>query len=339
MLLMNIKIVVWQLILTVFVAIAFEAPRAVAEDVNLVAPMNDFLLLEPALPPPKGGPFGYGPTGGAPQWEIVQWNMPGGKLPLFTSDAAGDNLHLHSRTKVAGIRLAFSGQGEQKSTHVVLHQDGSFIPCMTAAGQAKEWDFFLSPGGDHIPAPGRPGMLMLGANNPSLDQMDKLMEYATVKVTGTVAPKPKGCHVNLGSTLMAMYLSNHTSHQTMSYQLKLSRICGKNERVKLNGCDDGTHREQSYYSKNNPFGLDDYLPLLGQPWIRSGETRQIAVNLKPRLVKAITALPSADTDMSHWVITGVYIGQHVWGDVALWSEWQNYRLVALTNNRYHVLRK
>jgi hypothetical protein len=54
------------------------------EQFDLVAPMHDFVLLEPPDPPSPSGPEAYARTGLAPEWYIAQWNIPAGKLSPFS---------------------------------------------------------------------------------------------------------------------------------------------------------------------------------------------------------------------------------------------------------------
>ena len=130
---------------------------------------------------------------------------------------------------------------------------------------------------------------------------------------------------------MALYISNTVSNQTMSYQLKISRVCGQSNTVHLNPCGNGPTKQEFYFGKN-PFGVDDVLPLNGQPWVTNGQPRKIAVDILPRLLEAIRSAPaSMDHDLSHWFVNSIYIGQHIWGDIDLTTEWQDFRLVAVTH--------
>jgi hypothetical protein len=75
--------------------------------------------------------------------------------------------------------------------------------------------------------------------------------------------------------------------------------------------------------------VDDWLPLLGQPFLAEGERREIAVDLLPRLRQLIASGPEEmDHDPAHWVIDSAYAGQHIWGDFRLASAWDGFQLVA-----------
>ena len=312
------------LALAILWGLSCSGNNALAREVDLVAPMKDFQFIDPDLN--AKAKKGYGASGDDATWNILQWSMPQGALPVFKPDSGTDKSIVVSRSAVAAIKLTRTAAG----TDVLLHQDGSFLPCKSFRGEPREWDFFIGPSGKNVPPAGQIGMLHIGNDNPSLGDMEQLIESANLKVTGKIATKPKGCKVNMGASLMALYLSNPIAHQTLCYQLKTTKVCGHNSTVTLKPCNDPGQDKQGYFSRKSPYGVDDFLPLItGLAWQKNNETRHIRIDIKPRIDEALRNAPGADNDLSHWKVTGVYIGQHIWGDVELWSEWSGYRLVAV----------
>jgi hypothetical protein len=58
------------------------------------------------------------------------------------------------------------------------------------------------------------------------------------------------------------------------------------------------------------------MPLTGQRTVDPGEIRSIDMDVLPRHKLVIETEPGdIDRDPSHWVLSGVYLGQHIWGDV------------------------
>jgi hypothetical protein len=70
---------------------------------------------------------------------------------------------------------------------------------------------------------------------------------------------------------------------------------------------------------------------MGQRYIATGEIRKVIVDILPRLRLVVESGPGEiDRDPSHWVLGGVYLGQHIWGDVRGESSWSDFHLIALT---------
>lgn len=165
--------------------------------------------------------------------------------------------------------------------------------------------------------------------------MDHLSLSVHVAMVGGIAGHPKGCKVNLGSVIIGVIFRDIAVQpsQSIFYQFALGRVCGTNVKVPLKPClpDPG---QQVVYADSNPFGNDDYLPLLHEPWLSNGHARDIEVDLLPRIKEAIATRyrGNIDRDLSHWVVGEVYPGQHIWGDVSMVSTWSNFHLFAETKD-------
>lgn len=113
----------------------------------------------------------------------------------------------------------------------------------------------------------------------------------------------------------------------MFYKLIFDRLCGIQPKAREQSCRTALDSPQFYF-RTNPYGVSDFLPLLGMPLMSGTESRVYDFDLLPRLKKVIqTAPPGSDHNLSHWVISNVYMGQAIWGRVRLSSNWRNVSLV------------
>jgi hypothetical protein len=211
-----------------------------------------------------------------------------------------------------------------------LSQNGAALPCINPAGKPRELDLFISPNGPNAKPPRRSAMPLSGPNSPLLGQMQNLFADVTVSVSGQVSTATR-CAVNKGSPTAAVILHNtHTTPpQTLFYQLILRPFCADEPGIAPPNCVAQQHHLEPF-ARENPFGVNDYLTRLGQPYLELGVARHLRVNLLPALKQALTGVSAAlDADPSHWVVDGVYLGQIIFGDVLLRSDWQAFRLEAI----------
>jgi hypothetical protein len=280
------------------------ASPARSEEIAVFGMPYDFALKEPADPPAPGGPATYATTGARPGWGIAAWNIPGARLPPFASVREAGGVVFRSQTPAAGVDLRQDG-GNAVYT---LAQDGGPLPCENAGGRPREFDLFVAP-------EDRPQ-----AGLPSLGKMRALVQTATVTVHSAAVSASKGCAVTQGGALLALVLSNASTHQTLFYQLRLNLFCGKAASCRATQA----APRLGYFARANPFGIDDFLPALGHAWLQEGARTELRLDLRPRLLEALRhAPPGLDAEPSHWQLTRVYHGQHIWGDVVLRSMWSD----------------
>lgn len=294
---------------------------------DLVVPMRDFVLLEPSDPGPSG-PETYAATGLAPEWNIAQWNIPGGKLSPFLVHHAGRSTILYSHAAAASVTIVRGAGAEHESAR--LRQDGAVLPCVDGDGKPRESDLFIGPNGQNTPL--KSGMLRSGDGMPTLAEMSGLFQTVTLSARYGLAHTKKGCAVNQAGAIIGVVLSDLVASppQTMFYQISLNSFCGPGTAERIQLCT-SAHRQPAVYFPTNPFGTDDALPLAGQPFLRNGERRTVRLDLLPRLTLVIATGPAGiDRDISHWKIGGLYLGQHIWGDVTMETTWQDFRLVVGT---------
>lgn len=299
---------------------------ATARTLELVGPFRDFALREPQNPPPPGPPRYYSATAPAAQWGISQWNLPGGKLPPFTMLREGQTTSFISRAAVAAVKVVRTGE----HTSIFLSQNGDALPCRERNGRPFESDLFISPKDPRWA--GRETALLPAAHKLVLGRMTALVLRAEVGAEGGVSRHPKGCEVSQGSAIVSLVLRNTAVRpaQTLFYQLALNQICGPELAQRWRACTRGM-QNFTYFSRKPPFGADDSISLLGIPLLTTGTPRHIIVDLRQRLARIIAAGPPAlDKDLSHWEFGSTYIGQHIWGDVRLSTQWRSFRLTAQT---------
>ncbi len=304
----------------VLVGVAQEAQPG---ETALLPPFRHFALRSPEYPPPPGLPDLYAATGSEPDWQIVQWNIPGERLAPFFEDRVGNHLVLKALSPEATVQII---QKENRRT-VELAQDGAVLPCNDAHGAPRESDLFLQPNYSEFGENGR------RKKTVRLSELRSLILTATVSIRYRMIDRPKGCVVNQGNAIIAVVLNNLTQNptQTLFYQLGLNQPCGLGPGPRMRLCEAGT-RVPHFFAIRNPFGLDDSLPLLGLPYVTGERPRSIVIDLLPRVRQLIVSGPAKmDRNPSHWVVNSAYAGQHILGDFRLSSIWDQFQIEAVPN--------
>jgi hypothetical protein len=294
-----------------------------AAEIELLQPFGSFALRDPPDPPPPGGPYIYSDTGSRSDWFVSQWNIPGGKLSSFARSETSTGVVFRSHAATADIEITQTIAG----LSVKIAQNGRVLPCLNNAGTPREFDLFLSPGklrGRSNPRTSGPQQ----AHKTSLANLVALKVTARVRVhMGTGGRRQDRCNLNKGNAMIALIMHDRSTRpgQVFFYQLALNSYCkGKCSSIP---------KHFNFFANQNPFGVDDDLPLAGQLFLTDNDTRALEVQLLPRLKKVIAASPvPMDRDLNHWFIDGMYLGQHIYGDVAIASEWQDVQLIAVTEH-------
>ncbi len=313
----------WVNLVTI-ILVSLVGPSAWAESFELVRPFGDFALMEPALPPPTGGPFPYAATGSAPGWSIAQWNIPDGKLPTFSENDTTSGKAFQSSAAEAAIHVEKTPGGVILS----LSQDGSVLPCLwPSTGRPRESDLLFAPQKPSR-APGYGAFSEKAADLPGLTGLSHLWLTMTVSMHGTESHQQNGCAVNKGSVIFALVLNNGPAHQTLFYQLALGFVCLPERTAQACG---PNMDKAAFFSSKNPFGIDDKLPLFGTNWLGQDEPRTIHVDLLPRLLDLIRHGPAGmQNDNNSWRLDGLYAGQAIWGGTTIQTRWRDVSLVATT---------
>jgi len=294
---------------------AQAAPR------SLLTPFGDFAIRAPNLPTRPEPPNYYATSGPDPGWQIAQWDIPAGRLSPFRTSREGAREVLTATSPEATVRLV-RGPGSESIT---LVQDGAVLPCLTAKGEPRESDLFFSPKDRSSPGP-----KALTSDPVPLAGVRSLVLATTVTFRIGATSRPKGCRVNQNMTLASVVLNDRIARppQTFFYQLALAPSCGPDSVPRWQPCDSGGQAAW-FYSTRRPFGADDYLPNLGERYLKNGERRALTVDVFPRIMRLIESGPKPmDHDPRHWEVDNFYAGQAIWGDVRLSTTWERFQIVA-----------
>ncbi len=301
--------------------IRFWSPDPQAKSVTpMIAPFGDFVLRDPSTPLPGQPPKFYSSTGPDPGWQIVQWDIPEQRLSPFARTPVSDGERFTAVAPEATVEITRTGRTESVS----LSQDGAVLPCLTKEGNPRESDLLFGPK-DRTMA-GRTAVLIDPA---PLARLRKLIVKAHVAIRYGVTAHPKGCEVSQGNSGIALVLNDFAVEppQTFFYQLGFNQPCGLGSAKHVHECLGGLNGP-GFFFKHNPFGVDDRLPLLGQAFIRNGEARSVTFELLPRLRELIASAPAEmDHHPSHWVVSNTTIGQAIWGDFRLATQWDSVEIL------------
>lgn len=305
----------------VFLIIA--AGAANAAEFPLYQSLLDVAIMEPPDPPPPGGPHAYNMTGANPAWWVAQWNIPGGKLPPFSRTVQDRAVILRSEAKESSVTIV----QKDGTASYRLEQDGAYLPC-DRQGQPFESDLLMNTFGPDAAPPAHSAYLP--SSPVVLSSLTALYQVANVVVESSVLKTQKRCPISQGTVLLAVVLRNPTAKQTFFYQLSLNLVCGplQSEKRRVLCESRQRHPEASYFFASNPFGADDWLPLITRSWVGSG-TNHLKLDILPRIRELIAKGPEAmDHNPAHWVIGSSFHGQHIWGDLRLSSTWKDVNLIA-----------
>ena len=270
----------------------------------LPSALNSFIVEVPNLPVLPGQSRYYGGTTTNPAWLVAQWGIVGQKLSPFVQLANGS---LASYAGANSVKI--------KDSTLTINQNGSFLPCSYPSGKPHEFDLFFAPNEQHF------------ASLYTLSSLASLTQIVDIKVNGASLSR-KTCRVNMGYSLIGIVLIDQIAHpaQTFFYQLELSQVCHavpNGQRCNISP----THA--FYYFRTNPFGADEYEPMLGHPFFLNNTSIHFSANLLPRLKAIIqNGPPGLDHAISHWIVANAYYGQHIWGGVRLKTSWSNLKLIA-----------
>jgi hypothetical protein len=287
---------------------------------------HDFALRESESPPAPGGPFNYAITGKEPDWYIQAWNIPAGRLPPFIEEKKGLNTVFSSSAPEAGVTIVRTPDTRMSYR---LSQNGAVLPC-ERQGEPLESNLLAGPVSLRSGSQDRKNSTFPHKNVTQISQLANLVASATLKVGFGAATTRKGCAVSQAAALISVVLNNRIAHQTLFYQVALYLGCGPQPANRQALCERLRRVPRaSYYFSTNPFGVADVLPLFGQKWLADNERRAVRLDLLPHILQLIDTGPATmDRDPSHWTVDGYYNGQHIWGDVIMWSEWEDVDLVA-----------
>lgn len=248
----------------------------------------------------------YGPIGDSdsrPHWLIAQWNIPA-ELP---KSPAGISTGWTVENPHAQLSLK---RGKNGDTLVRLSQKGEALAC------GVEYDMFLSPI-DRFTYPGYPEALLSPASPESraLGELKSLtLEFDAAEIEETVTPRcGKTGKVDYGYIVAGVVVSNHPAKQVLYYQILL-----RDTRASLyqHACDNGT--VPWWWSGPVSYGINDTIAVYKSSCLAPGVENHYKLDILQRLKGHIQNGPgSLSKNLSHWKITGLYVGTGVEGSTTL----------------------
>jgi hypothetical protein len=255
----------------------------------------------------------YGETTDGPaNWTIAQWSNPA-TLGGFHQEGAARFVS-HSATDDVSVML-------RGDLNVRIEQDGRTQPCTRPNGRPLENDLFVQPAARLDPHTqpyailGNMSALRVGG------------QFQNVRMW-TTAAQP-ACQVNQGAALIAIIINNTAVHpaQVLFYQLHLAAVCPPGIHPACS-----TNFKPHFYSsgtrngQNAEFGYDDNISAFGEGMVESSGPQSLNFDFIPRL-KAVLAEGSSsglDQNLSHWWVSGMYLGQSIWGRVGFATSWRGF---------------
>ncbi len=305
-------------------------PLALAQDQPpIFAKPTGYFFVQPNLGS-DGMPIPYNPTRGDANWAISQWNIPGQSAPSWIRGYRSQN---------GNIDVQVIEQNGMPSA-VSLSQDGGLLPCFP--DPKSEYDLFVGPNwkgfASAFPSAG-PSV------NTSLDSIPALLMSAELTVTNIWRASSRACGVNQRAIDFSAVFSNSGDQahpgQTLYYDLApyatrcdavaSDAIC--DARINFpayfyfDGTGDNAYRDDAGKIIHQVFGYDDDFTVYNKPTLVLSQSQSYEIDILPRVKYVIAHGPNGmDTDLSHWRLSGIYYGSHIWGNVGIASEWRNFNV-------------
>jgi hypothetical protein len=302
------------------------AAAASAESRSMFKPPFDFSIRDSREPPAPGGPRPYTATGPDSAWSVIAWNIPDGDLPPFQRSKSGADTVFVSRAAEATVTVIQQPDGQARYS---FSQDGAALPCNTPEGKPRESDLFAHPNGARNQFETSAYLAKIGSIK--INDLKSLISVATLSYSAQLSVPHRECPVAQGAAVIALILRDFVDRQTLFYQMELSQACGLQPGPRAARCERLSRAPRpNFFARQTPFGIDDPLPLHGQPFLADGETRKLSIDLLPRVKIAIATGPQGmSRDPSHWTVTGYYNGQIIFGGLRLETTWTDVSLIAV----------
>lgn len=235
----------------------------------------------------------YGPTSGNADWNISQWHAPKGELEGFKGGVAkGPNQNVR----------VLDGSYE-------IESDGNGLAC------GQEYGAFAGANNPRVhkryPSAYR--------ESPPLSAMRRLKHRIALTPLAELV-RDRNCQVTRGVIMTAVVLRNTHTDATFFYQLRLRKVNRAPE----------PHwwwKGERGGGKGKNFGFGDNLETFGMGDAQLNRRTIVEVDLLPRL-KELLRDPQVniDRDPSHWVVSGTYHGQGIYGNIKILTRWDSFSL-------------
>jgi|GEM_PF-3819493 len=282
-------------------------------------------------------------------WVVTQWGDPNLLLPAFVKTVGST---LTNYTAASSRSLMLVTQANSGGFSFKMNQNGATLSCGTATGPL-EYDQFLTPNTAAF-NPAYPSALLtdvVPGSNVGLGTMTSLVVKGNVHMSASAAAAANPqCVVNQGALLYAIIVKNTVVQppQVLYYQIDLTALqCAPGTSPSQYAfCQ--TYRPGTVFFEENPitdgngtllrteYGVDDPLTSYKIPLLTvSSKPTALYIDILPQLAAIIRAgspalagVAALDNNLANWRLSGMYYGQHIWGDIAITSQWSGLVPVA-----------
>ena len=309
--------------------------RAETSGLLFAAPIG--FHLQSTRPAAAGGPGFYGATRPTANWNIAQWQNPGGDVPAFAPIGSGAYRAQSATTEVT----ARETDGHLASYE--LSQDGATLACAAAAtgGDPPEFDLFAQPNGNE--AGNAPTALVPGVTaypGMPLTRLSALRLGTTATITRLWNAAAGRCAVNQRGVLLAVILDNYgdATHpsQTLFYEIYLyssrcdaaadDAACSRATPVAgafyIDGSGAGIGKDAAGGVRHQEFNYGEDIAAYGLPALVPQRPQDIAIDVLGHVQRVLRSGPNGlEPDLAHWFLVGAYHGQQIWGKIGLSTAW------------------
>ena len=285
------------------IAALLSVPVALRPAAAELQPVFSSPGVQLSIKPVGGSTETYGRARGSATWHVAQWDNPSGNIRDFAGNvAANDSMTV--RSDAAG------------HPGITIQQTGQLLRC-EVNGAPLEFDGLIgtnTAGNDS----GLPTAELGETSRRPLARYGVLRQHIELRlVSAELLRKPEPCPVSKAVSLVTLVATNTQMRSTLFVQFILYAF---NSAVR-----DGWW---AVGRRNGRYGFNYVLPPAKTAW-SPGEARQFDFDMVPIIEPLITQnTVGMDQDLDHWIITGAYFGNAIYGDVALTTSWSDYRLGA-----------
>jgi hypothetical protein len=291
----------WQFTTSVFLVWSVLAADTSARSAGLQTAIAGPAAILSIHPVQQSGLL-YGRSRDQAEWHVSQWNNPSGNLPDFQNGSTSNN------SLAVIIRSAPIGS-------VTIAQNGKMLACTTAKGTPIEFDGLIgtntSKNNQRLPSAER-----AISDKVSLASYTALVQEINLNIlAASILSAPPRCPVSKAVAIVSVVLSNQTIQSTLFLQIILGSV--------------NTSPRAVWWARGKPNGRFGYnFPAeQGTESTRIGEERQFRIDLLSMLRNLIeNNNVGMDPDLRHWVISGAYFGNAIYGDVKFVTTWSGYQL-------------
>lgn len=254
----------------------------------------------------------------SPKWHVAQWGIPAGSR-LTGSLTVPPNTDWNNSNPYASVAYTAASHMYQLGANGALAQPLCVDP---KTGSINEFDLLLEPNN----ANDEPGYAAGIAPSATLDKLSSVKLNFGFRLTYQNITAKCTTHDNYGSYLVTLVLRDPgamagSGGETLFYQFIILDSRGGTRGP-------GLYRAWYTNSTGPNFGIDSSIAHWGMPLPTNGGARQfysfdVYSELKSLIQSGYGAL---DKDISHWNITGFYMGDLILGGATATTQWDSFTL-------------